>query len=85
MKNLMLRQDVVEAVQSGKFQVHAVETVDDAIELLTGKPAGARAQDGRFPDGSINALVDARLASFAETARSFFSTPAASDGRRSST
>jgi len=84
-KNLMLRQDVVEAVQSGKFQVHAVETVDDAIELLTGKPAGARAHDGRFPDGSINALVDARLAAFAETARSFFSTPAASDGRHSST
>lgn len=44
---------------------------DDAIELLTGKAAGARGSDGRFPEGSINALVEARLASFAESARTF--------------
>ncbi|RPH66816.1 MAG: ATP-binding protein [Myxococcaceae bacterium] len=77
-KNLMLRREVVEAVQSGRFQVHAIETVDDAIELLTGRPAGAREPQGKFPAGSINALVEARLASFADTARSFLSKPVAS-------
>ena len=76
-KNLMLRRDVLEAVESGRFQVQAIEKVDDAIELLTGKPAGARDRGGKFPDGSINALVEARLASFAETSRSFLSKPGA--------
>jgi len=41
------------------------------------KPAGARDGAGRFPDGSINARVEARLASFAERSRSFLSKPAA--------
>ena len=76
-KNLMLRRDVLEAVESGRFQVQAIENVDDAIELLTGKPAGARDPGGKFPDGSINALIEARLASFAETSRSFLSKPGA--------
>jgi len=74
-KNLMLRRDVVEAVESGRFQIHAVESVDDAIELLTGTPAGAPDPEGRFPEGSLNARVETRLASFAESARSFLSKP----------
>lgn len=75
-KNLMLRSDVIEAVKAGRFQVHAIETVDDAVELLTGKPAGARDSGGKFPDGSVNARVEARLFSFAERARSFLTRPA---------
>ena len=74
-KNLMLRKDVVEAVASKRFHVHAVETVDDALALLTGQPAGDRDRAGRFPEGSVNARVEARLASFAEGARSFLSRP----------
>lgn len=74
-KNLMLRQDVVDAVDAGRFGVYAVADVDDAIELLTGRPAGVRDGDRVFPDGSINALVEARLASFAERARSFLARP----------
>ncbi len=50
---------------------HAVESVDDAIELLTGTPAGEPEPGGGFRAGSINARVEARLASFAESARSF--------------
>jgi predicted ATP-dependent protease len=75
-KNLMLRQDVVEAVESKRFRVHAVSTVDEAIALLTGRPAGARDSDGRFSDGSVNARAEARLVSFAENARSFLGKPA---------
>jgi predicted ATP-dependent protease len=70
-KNLMLRRDVVNAVEAGRFQVHAVEDVDQAIELLTGRAAGARDAEKRFPKGSVNQLVEARLTAFAADAREF--------------
>jgi lon-related putative ATP-dependent protease len=68
-KHLMLREDVVAAVAEGRFRVHAVESVDEAAELLTGLPAGERGADGAFPGGTLNARVEARLAEFAEKAR----------------
>ena len=70
-EHLMLRHDVVEAVRAGRFRVYAVETVDQGIELLTGMRAGVRGADGRFPDGTINQLVEARLARMAEAVRKF--------------
>ncbi len=70
-EHLMLRHDVVEAVRAGRFRVYAVETVDQGIELLTGIPAGSRGADGRFPDGTINQLVEARLERMAEAVRKF--------------
>jgi lon-related putative ATP-dependent protease len=59
--SLMLRDDVVAAVAAGQFHIYAIETVDEGIELLTGVPAGARGADGRYPAGSVNALVEQRL------------------------
>jgi len=70
-KNLMLRRDVVEAVEAGRFQVRSVEGVDDALALLSGLPAGARDAGGKFPEGSFNARVEARLLAFAEGNRRF--------------
>ncbi|HET7293784.1 MAG TPA: AAA family ATPase [Vicinamibacteria bacterium] len=70
-KHLMLRRDVVEAVESGRFRVYAIRTVDEALELLTGLPAGARDGGGEFPEGSLNRRVEARLSGFAEKARAF--------------
>ena len=67
----MLRADVVEAAEKGLFHVWPVETVDEAVELLTGVPAGERGADGRYPEGSVNRRVDDRLAAFAEKARNF--------------
>lgn len=64
-EHLMLRQDVCDAVERGQFQVHAVKTIDEAIELLTGRVSGARGTDGAFPPDSINALVEERLVGFA--------------------
>ncbi|HXQ24976.1 MAG TPA: ATP-binding protein [Candidatus Acidoferrales bacterium] len=60
-RHLMLRRDVVDAVRAGQFQVFAVETIDQGIEILTGKTAGERDGSGNFPDGSVNQRVEARL------------------------
>ena len=60
-KHLMLRQNVVDAVRDKKFNVYAVETVDQVMELLTGKSAGEQNQQGVFPAGSINGMVQAQL------------------------
>lgn len=65
-QHLMLREDVVEAVKQGRFQIYAVEDIDQGIELLTGVAAGEAAEDGSFPDDSINGKVQARLAALAE-------------------
>jgi len=70
-QHLMLRKDVIAAVVEKQFHIHAVSDVDEAMALLTGRTVGVRGRDGAFPAGSINALVEARLAMFAEDARRF--------------
>lgn len=70
-KHLMLRGDVVEAVRAKKFHIHAIENVDQAIELLTGVPAGKPDAGGLYPQGTINQRVAARLADFADKAAAF--------------
>jgi len=69
--NLMLRPDVVEAVDAGDFHIYPVETVDQGIELLTGVEAGTRGEQGAFPDDTINGRVEARLREFADRRRQF--------------
>ncbi len=69
--HLMLRQDVVDAVDDGAFHVYAVDHVDQGIELLTGHPAGERGDDGGFPEGSVNASVEARLRAMADRLSEF--------------
>jgi len=78
-KNLMLRRDVVAACDEGRFHVHAAAHVDEAIELLTAREAGARAPDGRFPESSVNRLVEDRLIAFAEQRRRFLKGAAEGD------
>ena len=70
-KNLMLREDVVEAVREGKFHIYAVETVDEGIEILTGVEAGERREDGTYPEGTVNWAVQKRLLELAEKWREF--------------
>jgi len=74
-KNLMLREDVVAAATAGQFHVHAVHTIDDAIELLTGIPGGARSPVSDFPEGSINQRVAARLREFSSIRQAFAGIP----------
>jgi lon-related putative ATP-dependent protease len=70
-QHLMLREDVVEAVRQGQFHVYSISTIDEALELLTGMQAGARAADGTYPAESINGRVQAQLVRFAERLREF--------------
>lgn len=67
-QHLMLREDVVEAVEAGEFSVHAVETVDAGLGVLTGRIAGGRGADGLFATGSVNRLVEDKLLHFADRA-----------------
>ncbi len=64
-QHLMLRADVIEACAAGRFAVWPIRTVDEAIALLTGVPAGERGPDGAFPSGTVNARVESRLREFA--------------------
>jgi predicted ATP-dependent protease len=65
-KHLMLRPDVLAAVEAGQFHIYAVETIDQGLEILTGLPAGERDEAGNFPAGSVNQRVETRLAAMAE-------------------
>jgi len=69
--NLMLREDVVEAVAQGRFHIYPVRTVDEGIEILTGVPAGERGPDGAYPADSVNGRVDRRLRELAEQLQQF--------------
>ncbi|WP_435104612.1 Lon protease family protein [Arhodomonas sp. AD133] len=66
--HLMLRADVVEAVRDGRFRIWPLTHVDEALELLTGLPAGTRRDDGTFEADSVNARVEQRLQHFSELA-----------------
>jgi predicted ATP-dependent protease len=70
-RNLMLRPDVIESVREGRFRIYAVDSVDEALELLTGLPAGERQPDGTYAEGTINARVDARLREMGEAMKQF--------------
>ena len=60
-KDLMLREDVLAAVDEGRFHIWAVDTVDDGIEILTGIPAGKPDKKGEFPKETVNYLVKKSL------------------------
>ena len=72
MRNLMLRADVVEAIKEGQFHVYAVSTVDEGMEILTGRSIGERSAEGTYPSGSINDLVDRRLRELNESMRGYY-------------
>ena len=63
-KDLMLREDVLAAVDEGRFHIWAVDTVDDGIEILTGIPAGKPDKKGEFSKGTVNYLVKKSLENY---------------------
>jgi lon-related putative ATP-dependent protease len=70
-KHLMLRWDVVHAAQSGQFNIYTVDTVDEAIELLTGISSGAINEQGVYPQDSFNGQVEAQLLQFNKIKKEF--------------
>jgi lon-related putative ATP-dependent protease len=70
-QNLMLKQEVLNAIKEGKFSIWAVSTIDEGIEHLTGTSAGERNKDGSFEKGSINDLVQRRLSDMADRVKEF--------------
>lgn len=81
-KDLMLRKDVLQAVKEGKFHIYAVKTIDQGIEILTGKEAGERGADGTYPEGSMNYLVDEKLSALAKALKEFGEGPGKKDAEK---
>ena len=70
-KDLMLREDVVQAVARGQFHIYPITTIEQGIEILTGLCAGKPGEDGKFEEDSVNALADARLLQLAREIKEF--------------
>ncbi|RCX12740.1 lon-related putative ATP-dependent protease [Anaerobacterium chartisolvens] len=70
-KNLVLSDEVIEAVRDGNFHIYPVKTIDQGIEILTGVKAGQKRQDGTYPQRTVNYLVYEKLKKFAKTVSSF--------------
>ncbi len=65
-KNLMLKEDVINAVKESKFFIYAIDKMEEGLEILTGMPVGEMNEDGTYPEGTINYLVLKRLTEIAE-------------------
>ncbi len=70
-RNLMLKKEVIDAVAGGMFRIYPIDMVDEGIEILTGATVGERGEDGRYPEGTINSLVETRLLSLAKSYKEF--------------
>lgn len=70
-KHLMLRRDVIDAVERGVFSIYPAETIEDAVTVMTGIHAGLRDEDDEFERGTVFQRVDDRLAEFALAQASF--------------
>jgi lon-related putative ATP-dependent protease len=71
-RNLMLRDEVVDAVRQGRFHIYAVHTVDEGMEVLTSMEAGEKREDGTYPEDSINHRVDKQLKEMAIKIKHFY-------------
>jgi predicted ATP-dependent protease len=70
-EDLMLREDILEAVAAGQFHVWPIAKVEQGIELLTGCVAGHKNGDGKFDPATVFGRIDARLHSMAKTLKDF--------------
>jgi predicted ATP-dependent protease len=75
-KRLMLQRRVLDGGEQGRVHIYSVSSVDGALELFTGEPAGEPDEAGRFPAETVNGRVQAQLDALAEKRRSFGLPPA---------
>ncbi len=71
LRNLMLREEVVEAVRQGQFHIYSARTIDEGIEILTGVSAGDKQKSGTYPKSTVNYLIAKRLKEMAERLKDF--------------
>jgi lon-related putative ATP-dependent protease len=69
--NLMLRDEVVDAVKDGKFHIYPVSTIDEGIEILTGIKAGEQDDKGNYPRDTVNNAVHSKIKELAEKVKTF--------------
>lgn len=81
-KHLMLKAEVVEACQAGRFRIWPVTDLDEAIELLTDLPAGQPDAKGVVPEGSVNYQVAARLIQYSSLRQAYLSATQTTSGKR---
>lgn len=74
-RNLMLREDVVAAVENGRFHIYPITHVDQGIALLTGLPVGEADESGHYPPESLNGRIMAHLDKLTEKQRAFAAPP----------
>jgi predicted ATP-dependent protease len=70
-EDLMLREDILDAVTAGKFHIWPVAKIEQGIEILTGTLAGQKNGDGKYDPGTVFALMDDRLRDMARTLKEF--------------
>ncbi|MGM0365480.1 MAG: AAA family ATPase [Actinomycetota bacterium] len=70
-ENLMLDQEVTQAVKDGKFHVWAVSNIEEGIEILTGHKAGQKDKEGNYPLDSINYRVEKKIKHYLDTLKEF--------------
>jgi lon-related putative ATP-dependent protease len=75
-QNLMLKEEIVDAVKGGKFHIYSAKNIDEGIEVLTGTKSGIKRQDGTFEEGTVNYKVNKQLKDMAEKLKEFPSAPA---------
>ena len=63
-RDLVLKDEVVQAVKEGMFHIYPITSIDEGIALLMGKEAGVRDQNGCYPADSVHGRVHAKLKSF---------------------
>ncbi len=68
-RDLMLKDEIIDAVKDGKFHIWSVEKVEDAIKILTDMEAGEADEKGNFPEGTLFYLVDKKLEELAKLAK----------------
>jgi lon-related putative ATP-dependent protease len=70
-RNLMLKEEVIESVREGRFHVWPISSIEEGIPVLTGMEAGVLQPDGTYPEGTFFRKVDERLVELGEIVRKF--------------
>lgn len=65
-ENLMLKEEIVEAIREGNFHIYSISNIKEGIEILTGIKAGEKQSDGKYPEDTIYGMVEKRLKSMTE-------------------